>query len=212
MKSKVVIITGASSGIGEKMTYQYAKRGSRLVLVARREIQISGVLYIYFTHYAIPHLIRSSNGRIIVTANSTIGVVPGPNLIIYNASKAALIHFYQTLRVELGSEVKFTIVTPGAMESEPRVKAKGKGLLKEGEMGIDEIGRDILLGPLPVEVGESAAARIVDEASVTGPGNDRSTTLSSRPCWCHSEEVLLPRIDPLCEDKARLNEPALVQR
>ncbi|KAL8485807.1 hypothetical protein ACS0TY_027916 [Phlomoides rotata] len=37
MDNKVVVITGASSGIGEQIAYQYAKRHANLVLVARRE-------------------------------------------------------------------------------------------------------------------------------------------------------------------------------
>ncbi|KAI3763231.1 hypothetical protein L1987_53684 [Smallanthus sonchifolius] len=34
---KVVLITGASAGIGEHLAYEYAKHGARLALVARRE-------------------------------------------------------------------------------------------------------------------------------------------------------------------------------
>ncbi|GER27584.1 hydroxysteroid 11-beta-dehydrogenase 1-like protein [Striga asiatica] len=43
MENKVVLITGASSGIGEQIAYQYAKRGANLVLVARRENRLIGI-------------------------------------------------------------------------------------------------------------------------------------------------------------------------
>ncbi|KAJ8634159.1 hypothetical protein MRB53_027495 [Persea americana] len=36
MNGKVVLITGASSGIGEQLSYQYAKKGAFLALFARR--------------------------------------------------------------------------------------------------------------------------------------------------------------------------------
>ncbi|KAF9605176.1 hypothetical protein IFM89_014289 [Coptis chinensis] len=40
---KVVLITGASSGIGENLAYQYAKQGAFLVLVARRKNSLQEV-------------------------------------------------------------------------------------------------------------------------------------------------------------------------
>ncbi|KAK6920485.1 Short-chain dehydrogenase/reductase SDR [Dillenia turbinata] len=185
---KVVLITGASSGIGEHLAYEYAKRGACLVLTARRESRLqnvadkalqlgspevvairadvskvgdckkqideavkhfgrldhlvnnAGILSIgniedptnfseftsvmetnfwgsvYTTHYAIPHL-RKSKGKIIVNA-SIAGWTPTPKLSIYNASKAALISFYETLRVELGADIGITIVAPGLVSSE----------------------------------------------------------------------------------------------
>ncbi|GER37869.1 hydroxysteroid 11-beta-dehydrogenase 1-like protein [Striga asiatica] len=43
MDNKVVLITGASSGIGEQIAYQYAQRGANLVLIARRENRLRGI-------------------------------------------------------------------------------------------------------------------------------------------------------------------------
>ncbi|KAJ4966601.1 hypothetical protein NE237_018450 [Protea cynaroides] len=43
MEDKVVIITGASSGIGEQIAYEYAKKRVNLVLVARRENRLWGI-------------------------------------------------------------------------------------------------------------------------------------------------------------------------
>ncbi|XP_024930132.3 11-beta-hydroxysteroid dehydrogenase A-like [Ziziphus jujuba] len=40
---KVVLITGASSGIGEHLAYEYARRGARLALAARREDRLKKV-------------------------------------------------------------------------------------------------------------------------------------------------------------------------
>ncbi|CAN6278647.1 unnamed protein product [Urochloa humidicola] len=43
LRGKVVLITGASSGIGEELAYQYAKKGACLSLVARRKQALEGV-------------------------------------------------------------------------------------------------------------------------------------------------------------------------
>lgn len=43
LKGKVVFITGASSGIGEHTAYAFAKRGVKLVLAARRKIELDRV-------------------------------------------------------------------------------------------------------------------------------------------------------------------------
>uniref|UniRef100_M8CFJ0 Hydroxysteroid 11-beta-dehydrogenase 1-like protein n=1 Tax=Aegilops tauschii TaxID=37682 RepID=M8CFJ0_AEGTA len=43
MRGKVVLVTGASSAIGEQVAYEYARRGANLVLVARREHRLFAV-------------------------------------------------------------------------------------------------------------------------------------------------------------------------
>ena len=37
LNNKVVVVTGASSGIGEAMAREYAKMGAKVVMAARRE-------------------------------------------------------------------------------------------------------------------------------------------------------------------------------
>jgi len=60
--------------------------------------------------------------------------------IILQASKGAVIRFYETLRAELGSHVRVTILMPGYVVSN---LTKGKGLQKDGHVGIDEEARDV---------------------------------------------------------------------
>jgi len=43
-KGKVVVITGASSGIGEQLALQYAKKGAKLVLAARRVDRLNALI------------------------------------------------------------------------------------------------------------------------------------------------------------------------
>ena len=44
LRGKVVWITGASSGIGEELAYSLAGLGSKLILSARREVELQRVL------------------------------------------------------------------------------------------------------------------------------------------------------------------------
>ena len=40
LSGKIVVITGASSGIGEAMAREYAKMGAKVVMGARREDEL----------------------------------------------------------------------------------------------------------------------------------------------------------------------------
>ncbi|KAL5678513.1 hypothetical protein ACJX0J_014644, partial [Zea mays] len=210
LRGKVILVTGASSGIGEHLVYEYARHGACVALVARTEVALRAVAKaardlgapdvlvvpadvtkvddakraveetvahfgklnhlvanagiwsscffeeitnitafhnvidlnfwgaVYPTYFALPYL-KASRGNIVVTA-SVAGRVPTARMSFYNASKGAVIRFYETLRAELGSHVHVTILTPGYVVSN---LTKGKGLQKDGHVGIDEEARDV---------------------------------------------------------------------
>ncbi|XP_057972546.1 11-beta-hydroxysteroid dehydrogenase-like 4A isoform X2 [Malania oleifera] len=231
---KVVLITGASSGIGEHIAYEYAKRGALLVLTARRKERLREVAEkarklgspevmvvradvskaddrerfvdkalhrfgrldhlvnnagiapvhmfedfalisdlapvmetnfwgsVHSTHLAIPHL-RKSRGKIIVISSMN-GRFPLPRMSLYNASKAALISLYETLRVELDGDVGITIVTPWLVNTQGEFLSKLG--LAEGVMKF-----------IPVKAADECARAIVESAC----RGDEYLTLPSQP-------------------------------
>jgi short-subunit dehydrogenase len=112
--------------------------------------------YVYMTHYALPHLRRSS-GKILVMA-SVASWLPYPRQSIYNSAKSATLAFFDTLRVEVGDAIGITIVMPGWVESEI---TKGKIVSEEGDLSVDQTERDMHVGPVPViSVSECAHAAV----------------------------------------------------
>ncbi|GAU50848.1 hypothetical protein TSUD_76160 [Trifolium subterraneum] len=206
---KVVHITGASSGIGEHLAYEYAKRGARLALSARRETALREVAdrargygspdviiiraddtnfwgSVYTTRFALPYL-KNSRGKIVVLSSAD-SWMPAARRGIYNASKAALVSLYETLRVEVGSNIGITIVTPGYIESE---LTKGKLLLgPDAKMGVDQDMRDVEVSAMPVGSVSGCAKSIVN-ATLRG---DRYLTV---PAWfrmTYIVKVLCPEL------------------
>ncbi|XP_033511225.1 11-beta-hydroxysteroid dehydrogenase 1A-like isoform X2 [Nicotiana tabacum] len=224
MKGKVVLITGASSGIGEELAYEYARRGSSIVIVARREEQLQKVAEkamclgspdvlsiradvsnvddckrlvdqtvnhfvdhlvnnagitslcsindvtditkftsvmdinfwgsVYPTYFAIPHL-KKTRGKVFVNSSS-VAILHPPSLSFYTASKAALIGFYETMRLELAPEISITIATLGFTDSEI---TRGKHL-KDGVLQVEsELANNVVV--LPVISSSDCAKSIV---------------------------------------------------
>ncbi|GLT35602.1 hypothetical protein SLA2020_100400 [Shorea laevis] len=165
---KVVLITGASSGIGEQLAYEYGRRGAFSAPAARRKDRLQRMFQglmtvhcrriietvnhfgrldhlvnnagitsvcmfeemptvndfrtlsdtnfsgsVYTTRFAVPQL-RNSNGKIAVLSSSA-SWLPAPRMSVYNESKAALLSFFDTLRVELGGDIGIKIVPDTAV-------------------------------------------------------------------------------------------------
>ncbi|CBI26481.3 unnamed protein product, partial [Vitis vinifera] len=80
---------------------------------------------VYPTYFAIPHL-KKTKGKIFVNSSSCAFLQP-PRLSFYSASKAALIGFFEALRIELAPSVTITIATLGIIDSE---MSRGKNLIQ----------------------------------------------------------------------------------
>ncbi|XP_057479502.1 11-beta-hydroxysteroid dehydrogenase A-like [Actinidia eriantha] len=228
---KVVLITGASSGIGEHLAYEYAKRGACLAICARRVHRLlavaerardlgspdvisveadvarvddcrrfveeavnhfgrldhvvcnAGITHVslleevddithlrpimevnlwgsvYTTRFTAPHL-RETGGKI-VAISSSASWLPAPRMSVYNASKAAMAQFFETLRIEFGPDIHITLVTPGFMDSE---LTQGKYVAKDGKLVLDQEMRDVQASIIPVYRAESCAKAIVNSA------------------------------------------------
>ncbi|CAK7336756.1 unnamed protein product [Dovyalis caffra] len=242
---KVVLITGASSGVGEHLAYEYASRGAFLALVAGRARSLTEVAetarYIgspdvimitadvqrvedcrrmveetvnyfgrldhlvnnaginevamleemaditsfrtimdtnfwgsaYTTRFAVPYL-RNSGGKIVAISSSG-SWLPTPRMSIYNASKAAMLSFFDTLRVELGSRVHVLVVATGFIESELN---QGKNWMKESTMDVDQDLRDVQVSGFQVKTASGCAKDIVNSAC-------RGDKYLTTPAWFH---------------------------
>lgn len=56
VQNKVVVITGASSGIGEELAYEFARQGAKLILCARRADKLSDVADVCRDKYGATHV------------------------------------------------------------------------------------------------------------------------------------------------------------
>ncbi|XP_043933066.1 corticosteroid 11-beta-dehydrogenase isozyme 1 isoform X2 [Protopterus annectens] len=108
LNGKRVIVTGASSGIGEQMAYHLAQMKSHVFITARREERLKQVvakcleLGAASAHYVAGSMDDMAFAEhVVAEAWKTFGKVPTPFTAAYSATKFALDGFFGTLRHEL---------------------------------------------------------------------------------------------------------------
>ncbi len=230
--SKVIIITGASSGIGEATAKLLASQGAILMLAARREerlkkivqeieasggrasfqvtdvtsrdslkdlvdatiqkydrldilinnaglmplspldalkvdewdqmidVNIKGVLYAIAA--ALPLMRKQKNGHIVNLA-SVAGIKVFPAGAVYCATKFAVRAISEGIRLESNGEIRSTIISPGAVDTElidhisDKESSENAGKLYEGAINPEAIARAILYAveqPEDVDINE----------------------------------------------------------
>ncbi|KPP58580.1 hydroxysteroid 11-beta-dehydrogenase 1-like protein-like, partial [Scleropages formosus] len=151
-----VLVTGASTGIGEQMAYRYARFGAQIVITARREHILhrassrevcepgsaeGGLDYLVLNHIGaspfamwdgdVEHtrwLMQESRGSIVVVS-SLLGKMSSPFVGPYAATKFALSGFFGSLRHEMtmrGSNVTITMCFLGLIDTQSAME-KVKG-------------------------------------------------------------------------------------
>jgi len=133
LQGKTVLITGASSGIGQACAERFAESGARLLLLARRrerleqlaaqlqqryglDTNIRGLLNV--TRVVLPGMVARRSGMVI-----NIGSIAGrevyPNGNVYCATKHAVRALSEALRIDLnGTGIRVVNIDPGLVETE----------------------------------------------------------------------------------------------
>jgi NAD(P)-dependent dehydrogenase (short-subunit alcohol dehydrogenase family) len=103
------------------------------------------------------------HGGTIVNTASVGGLVVGPNLGVYHASKAALIHLTKQLALELAPKVRVNAVAPGVVRTR-----LAEALWKEHEAAVSAVTPLGRIGE-PSDVASAVAFLASDDASwITG--------------------------------------------
>nr|CAH7758700.1 unnamed protein product [Callosobruchus chinensis] len=157
---KVVVITGASSGLGEALAHEFYKHGCQVVLCARHidilvnnggishrgsitstnpDVDIKIMLVNYFgaaalTKAVLPDMIKRREGHI-VFVSSVQGLFALPERSAYSASKHAMQAFADSLRAESSSyNISVTVVSPGYIKTNLSMNALTGSGTSHGQM------------------------------------------------------------------------------
>ena len=139
-ENKVVVVTGASSGIGEGVAKMFLEEGAKVVgcgIEPEMKIQDSNAVYVQETtsnesfmrelsinmggvfnmcKAAVPEL-KKHEGSTIVTVGSDLGVRPIPERIGYCPSKAGVIMLTKCIALEYAPAIRVNCILPGLVRT-----------------------------------------------------------------------------------------------
>jgi NADP-dependent 3-hydroxy acid dehydrogenase YdfG len=92
LEDRTVLVTGASSGIGEACAHAFARAGARLLLCARREERLRPVAFTLHSRYGVPVHHFALDVRDARAVEQAFDALPGPwravDILVNNAGKA----------------------------------------------------------------------------------------------------------------------------
>lgn len=139
LENKVVVITGASSGIGEATARMLAEGGAKVVLGARRETKLAKIVEEIKNKggqatYAVTDVTKASDvkdlvtlaqetfgGIDVITTSSVAGIKSFPDAGVYGATKFAVRNLMEVLRTESAMEktnIRTSTLYPAAINTE----------------------------------------------------------------------------------------------
>lgn len=134
LKDRVVVITGASGGIGAATAEEAARRGANVVLVARREDALRTVAakcgadaFVLVADVTSRDQVR----RVVSNISSMLGRIPFATIrSAYNGAKHYLNALTANFRTEVQAThpgIQFTIVSPGVVRTDFGLHARHGG-------------------------------------------------------------------------------------
>ncbi|MBT2502871.1 SDR family oxidoreductase [Curtobacterium sp. ISL-83] len=113
----------------------------------RAMLELNLVAPVLLTQAALPALLASPNGGILLGISSGIGLLPLPFYAVYAATKTGLSGFHHALRRELtGSGVHVATLYPGATDTDMMASSQAGESLGFGRRPVEDVVADLMTG------------------------------------------------------------------
>uniref|UniRef100_A0A7M4DUK6 11-beta-hydroxysteroid dehydrogenase 1 n=1 Tax=Crocodylus porosus TaxID=8502 RepID=A0A7M4DUK6_CROPO len=202
LKGKRVIVTGASSGIGEQMAYHLAQMGSHLLITARTEAKLQKVNGKPSTHICMPDTAFAEH--VVKVAEELLG---GLDMLILNHIGSSYFHYFDgdVRHVRKLLETNFLSYVAMTVSALPMLKESGGSIVVVSSMA-GKVG-------CPFAVPYSATKFALDgffsslRQEFALQNTNVSITLCILALHLHSQEARRPRPAPVLQGTARLTSP-----